>query len=246
MLANERTFLDWVIPALSAPIDWAADLDRDFQRSVLFQGAARHDDLGQASLCLDCAVVMSASAKPRLAGRQPSIRGGVPRVRTWLSGKGRTASAARGALSMPGPCQRSLECPTDGLSKPARSTPGRSRILPPAPVRCLSTRPRRSCFPAPKAPRTGSHSRNWHRSTRASATPLRMRWSSGSPALKEPGGAAAQLRPGGGDLRGPQHRRSRGPHRRQPHAVVRIGERSGSEDKNAFEANPGCGRRSLS
>ena len=26
---------------------------------------------------------MSASAKPRLAGRQPSHRGGVPRVRTW-------------------------------------------------------------------------------------------------------------------------------------------------------------------
>ncbi len=37
-LANERTFLDWVIPALSAPYDWAADLDRDFQRSVVFQG----------------------------------------------------------------------------------------------------------------------------------------------------------------------------------------------------------------
>ncbi len=26
---------------------------------------------------------MSASDKPRLAGRQPSIRGGVPRVKTW-------------------------------------------------------------------------------------------------------------------------------------------------------------------
>ena len=32
---------------------------------------------------------MSASDKPRLAGRQPSIRGGVPRVKTWLSGKNR-------------------------------------------------------------------------------------------------------------------------------------------------------------
>ena len=38
---------------------------------------------------LDWAQVMSASAKPRLAGRQPSTRGGVPRVRTWLSGKSR-------------------------------------------------------------------------------------------------------------------------------------------------------------
>ncbi|KSU72692.1 hypothetical protein AS031_15600 [Pseudarthrobacter enclensis] len=39
-------------------------------------------------LFLHLAQVMSASAKPRLAGRQPSIRGGVPRVRTWPSGKG--------------------------------------------------------------------------------------------------------------------------------------------------------------
>ncbi|ABK72939.1 hypothetical protein LI99_08260 [Mycolicibacterium smegmatis] len=30
--------------------------------------------------------VMSASDKPRLAGRQPSNRGGVPRVMTRLSG----------------------------------------------------------------------------------------------------------------------------------------------------------------
>jgi hypothetical protein len=42
-----------------------------------------------AALCvfLHWAQVMSASIKPRLAGRQPSNRGGVPRVRTWLSGK---------------------------------------------------------------------------------------------------------------------------------------------------------------
>jgi len=37
---------------------------------------------------------MSASAQPRLAGRQPSYRGGVPRVKTWPSGARRRASAA--------------------------------------------------------------------------------------------------------------------------------------------------------
>jgi hypothetical protein len=41
------------------------------------------------AMFLHWAQVMSASAKPRLAGRQPSIRGGVPRVRTRLSGKSR-------------------------------------------------------------------------------------------------------------------------------------------------------------
>src|SRR6478752_3144399 len=37
---------------------------------------------------------MSASIKPRLAGRQPSLRGGVPRVKTGPSGNRRKASAA--------------------------------------------------------------------------------------------------------------------------------------------------------
>ena len=37
--------------------------------------------------------VMSASDKPRLAGRQPSFRGGVLRVTTWSSGIGSSASA---------------------------------------------------------------------------------------------------------------------------------------------------------
>ena len=36
---------------------------------------------------------MSASDKPRLAGRQPSTRGGVPRVKTWLSSTRVSASA---------------------------------------------------------------------------------------------------------------------------------------------------------
>lgn len=31
---------------------------------------------------------MSISDKPRLAGRQPSFRGGVPRVMTWLTPTG--------------------------------------------------------------------------------------------------------------------------------------------------------------
>lgn len=49
---------------------------------------------------------MSASVKPRLAGRQPSNRGGVPRVMTrlsshnWLSGK--RGSATNGPLSQTG------------------------------------------------------------------------------------------------------------------------------------------------
>jgi hypothetical protein len=36
---------------------------------------------------------MSASVKPRLAGRQPSNRGGVPRVMTWPFGISPAASA---------------------------------------------------------------------------------------------------------------------------------------------------------
>jgi hypothetical protein len=36
---------------------------------------------------------MSVSVKPRLAGRQPSIRGGVPRVMTWLTAEVAEASA---------------------------------------------------------------------------------------------------------------------------------------------------------
>src|SRR6185312_8977279 len=39
------------------------------------------------------AKVMSASAQPRLAGRQPSHRGGVPRVRTWSGAPSVRASA---------------------------------------------------------------------------------------------------------------------------------------------------------
>jgi hypothetical protein len=41
--------------------------------------------------------VKSVSVKPRLAGRQPSDRGGVPRVRTWSCG--RSAWQVRLALS---------------------------------------------------------------------------------------------------------------------------------------------------
>ena len=36
---------------------------------------------------------MSVSVKPRLAGRQPSNRGGVPRVMTWLTVEVAEASA---------------------------------------------------------------------------------------------------------------------------------------------------------
>src|SRR6201996_2993548 len=39
--------------------------------------------------------VMSASVKPRLAGRQPSNRGGVPRVMTRLSSQNRLRRQAR-------------------------------------------------------------------------------------------------------------------------------------------------------
>jgi len=38
--------------------------------------------------------VMSASVKPRLAGRQPSNRGGVPRVMTRLSSPNRLPASA--------------------------------------------------------------------------------------------------------------------------------------------------------
>lgn len=40
--------------------------------------------------------VMSVSAKPRLAGRQPSNRGGVPRVMTWPAVVVAEASAGPG------------------------------------------------------------------------------------------------------------------------------------------------------
>src|SRR5690349_10739551 len=46
---------------------------------------------------------MSASAKPRLAGRQPSNRGGVPRVRTWPSarcGLGKRGFSAEEAMTL--------------------------------------------------------------------------------------------------------------------------------------------------
>jgi hypothetical protein len=46
-------------------------------------------------------LVMSASVKPRLAGRQPSNRGGVPRVMTGLSSHNRL-SGKRGS-GMTGP-----------------------------------------------------------------------------------------------------------------------------------------------
>ncbi|GAB4594413.1 hypothetical protein MOKP4_07310 [Mycobacterium avium subsp. hominissuis] len=46
--------------------------------------------------------VMSASIKPRLAGRQPSNRGGVPRVMTRLSSHHNRLSGKRGS-AMTGP-----------------------------------------------------------------------------------------------------------------------------------------------
>jgi hypothetical protein len=61
---------------------------------------------GAVCVFLHWAQVMSASIKPRLAGRQPSNRGGVPRVRTWLSGKGRMASAARKCFEHAGPMSK--------------------------------------------------------------------------------------------------------------------------------------------
>jgi hypothetical protein len=48
---------------------------------------------------------MSISDKPRLAGRQPSFRGGVPRVMTWLTsldeGKRGRHSSTRQLAGMP-------------------------------------------------------------------------------------------------------------------------------------------------
>ncbi|MDQ0676394.1 hypothetical protein QFZ36_003955 [Pseudarthrobacter siccitolerans] len=61
---------------------------------------------GTGCVFLHWAQVMSASIKPRLAGRQPSNRGGVPRVRTWLSGMGWMASAARSAFERTGPMSK--------------------------------------------------------------------------------------------------------------------------------------------
>ena len=53
---------------------------------------------------------MSASVKPRLAGRQPSNRGGVPRVMTRLSShhrlRGKRGSAVTGPLSRQGNLMR--------------------------------------------------------------------------------------------------------------------------------------------
>ncbi|MDQ1288534.1 MAG: hypothetical protein QG622_2099 [Actinomycetota bacterium] len=46
------------------------------------------------------ATVMSVSAKPRLAGRQPSNRGGVPRVMTWPTAV--VAEASAGPWRAPG------------------------------------------------------------------------------------------------------------------------------------------------
>ena len=45
--------------------------------------------------------VMSASVKPRLAGRQPSNRGGVPRVMTRLSSHNRLRGKRGSALTGP-------------------------------------------------------------------------------------------------------------------------------------------------
>ena len=54
--------------------------------------------------------VMSASVKPRLAGRQPSNRGGVPRVMTRLSSqhrlRGKRGSAVTGPPSRQGNLMR--------------------------------------------------------------------------------------------------------------------------------------------
>src|SRR5690349_12893848 len=44
---------------------------------------------------------MRASDKPKLAGRQPSNRGGVPLVRTWSGAQG--AGQARASVKAPGP-----------------------------------------------------------------------------------------------------------------------------------------------
>ena len=54
-----------------------------------------------AAVCDTLQLVMSASVKPRLAGRQPSNRGGVPRVMTGLSSHNRL-SGKRGS-GMTGP-----------------------------------------------------------------------------------------------------------------------------------------------
>src|SRR5690606_502435 len=53
------------------------------------------------------AKVTSASDKPRLAGRQPSFRGGVLRVTTWSSSRRSTASADSRSSSS-GPRTRSI------------------------------------------------------------------------------------------------------------------------------------------
>ena len=51
-----------------------------------------------------CGQVKSSSDKPWLAGRQPSDRGGVPQVRTWLHAPSRRAQQARVLLQQgPGP-----------------------------------------------------------------------------------------------------------------------------------------------
>lgn len=48
---------------------------------------------------------MSASVKPRLAGRQPSNRGGVLRVKTRLSSRQLTVTGKRGSV-MTGPPEK--------------------------------------------------------------------------------------------------------------------------------------------
>ena len=58
----------------------------------------------EAPACTRLRQVKSPSDKPWLAGRQPSDRGGVPQVRTWLLlPRGRSAASAGLAAARPGP-----------------------------------------------------------------------------------------------------------------------------------------------
>ena len=71
-------------------------------------------------------------------------RGGVPRVKTRPAAPAarQARSPIRRHMRMHDPLVRGERCPTIGPSRPARSTPARSRTPPPAPGPCRSTRPR--------------------------------------------------------------------------------------------------------
>jgi hypothetical protein len=73
-------------------------------------GSAREGPVAPTQLrAIGFLSVKSASAKPRLAGRQPSNRGGVPRVMTRLSGRHRLQGKRGSVMTGPPSPQENID-----------------------------------------------------------------------------------------------------------------------------------------